>query len=185
MTSEGTTGAEPSAPFAATLLRDRLARFPDALDAIAATVADADLRWKPAPEHWSVLEVLCHLRDEEREDFQPRLASTLRDPTAPWPKLDLADIAARRRYNEDDPAQVLADFRAARTANIAWLDATRADADFTRAYAHPKFGPLHAGMLLASWAAHDALHLRQLARRLHDLARRDAGPFSVAYAGEW
>ena len=64
MTSEGTTGAEPSAPFAATLLRDRLARFPDALDAIAATVADADLRWKPAPEHWSVLEVLCHLRDE-------------------------------------------------------------------------------------------------------------------------
>jgi hypothetical protein len=58
-------------------------------------------------------------------------------------------------------------------------------ADFTRAYAHPKFGPLHAGMLLASWAAHDTLHARQISRRLHDLAARDAGPYSVSYAGEW
>jgi hypothetical protein len=40
-------------------------------------------------------------------------------------------------------------------------------------------------MLLASWAAHDALHLRQIARRLHGLAARDAGPYGVAYAGEW
>ncbi|MFM1824379.1 MAG: hypothetical protein RI967_2645 [Planctomycetota bacterium] len=43
-------------------------------------------------------------RDEEREDFRPRLESTLRDPFAAWPKHDLAELAARRRDNEDDPA---------------------------------------------------------------------------------
>ncbi|NUP91044.1 MAG: DinB family protein, partial [Candidatus Sumerlaeia bacterium] len=49
---------------------------------------------------------------------------------------------------------------------------------------HPKAGPLRAGDLLAAWAAHDALHLRQIAKRLLDLARRDAGGFKTDYAGD-
>ncbi len=166
-------------------LRDRLARFPAALQALASTASAADARWKPAPEHWSILEACCHLLDEEREDFRVRIESTLADPTAAWPRLDLDGIAEKRRYNEQDLDATLAAFAVARAANIAWLDTMRPTADFTRAYAHPKFGPLHAGMLLASWAAHDALHARQISRRLHDLAARDAGPYSVSYAGEW
>ncbi|MGA1223894.1 MAG: hypothetical protein ACO31E_04915, partial [Phycisphaerales bacterium] len=63
-------------------LRDRLARFPAALQALASTASAADARWKPAPEHWSILEACCHLLDEEREDFRVRIESTLADPTA-------------------------------------------------------------------------------------------------------
>jgi len=166
-------------------LRHRLAAFPSVLNACAGAVSATDARWKPAPEHWSILEVCCHLLDEEREDFSVRIASTLRDPAATWPRLDLEGIAEKRRYNEQDLAATLDSFAARRRENIAWLDSIIASADFTKAYEHPKFGPLHAGMLLASWAAHDALHLRQIARRLHGLAARDAGPYSVQYAGEW
>jgi hypothetical protein len=172
-------------PLDARALRDRLAAFPAVLRAAACCAAPADTRWKPAPVHWSILEACCHLLDEEREDFRPRIESTLRDPSAPWPRLELDGIAERRCYNEQDLAATLDAFTAARTANLAWLDAALADADFGKSYAHPKFGALHAGMLLASWAAHDALHLRQIARRLHGLAARDAGPYGVAYAGEW
>ena len=46
-------------------------------------------------------------------------------------------------------------------------------------------GGLSAGDLLASWAAHDWLHLRQIAKRRHELTARDAGKFSIAYAGRW
>lgn len=166
-------------------LRHRLAWFPPALRAAACAASPADARWKPAPEHWSILEVCCHLLDEEREDFAARIASTLRDPTAPWPRLELEGIAEKRRYNEQDLAATLDAFTARRAENIAWLDSVLAHADFTKSYQHPKFGPLHAGMLLASWAAHDALHLRQIARRLHGLAARDSGPYGVRYAGEW
>jgi hypothetical protein len=42
---------------------------------------------------------------------------------------------------------------------------------------------MRAGDLLASWAAHDARHLEQIAKRLHGLAARDGTPYSVAYAG--
>ena len=42
-----------------------------------------------------------------------------------------------------------------------------------------------AGDLLAAWSAHDALHLRQISKRLYQIAQRDAGSYSVQYAGEW
>lgn len=171
--------------FDARALRDRLSHFPSALKAAALIASPADARWKPAPEHWSILEICCHLLDEEREDFAVRIASTLRDPSAAWPRLELEGIAEKRRYNEHDLAATLDAFTARRADSIKWLDSILAGADFTKSYEHPKFGALHAGMLLASWAAHDALHLRQVARRLHGLAQRDAGPYSVRYAGEW
>ncbi len=169
---------------AAARIVDRLARFPAALSAATAIVPDADARWKPAPEHWSILEICAHLLDEEREDFRPRLASTLRDPAAAWPALDLDNVAQRRGYDARDLRATVEEFTRERDASVAFLRGLAAP-DFARAHAHRKFGPIAAGDLLASWAAHDALHLRQIAKRLHGLAGRDAGGFKVAYAGDW
>jgi hypothetical protein len=161
----------------------RLERFAGVLPALAAVVTEAEARWKPAPEHWSVLEVCRHLLDEEREDFRPRLESLLRDPAAPWAKLELEGIAERRKYNEADLKETVAAWVAERKKSIAWLRALDSP-DWATTYKHPK-GDIRAGDLLASWAAHDALHLRQIARRLHQLAARDAGEFKIGYAGEW
>lgn len=166
-------------------LIDRLARFPAALQAAAAIASDPDTRWKPAPEHWSILEIVCHLADEEAEDFAVRLRATFEG--APWPPLDFDNIAQRRGYSTRDLAAELARFESQRAANMKWLRSIAASADFTTAHQHAKLGPIAAGDLLTSWAAHDALHLRQIAKRLHNLAQRDAqkGGFSITYAGEW
>jgi len=166
-------------------LRDRLSRFPAALRAAALIASPADRRWKPAPEHWSILEICCHLLDEEREDFRVRAELTLRDPSQEWPKLDLEKVAEKRRYNERELESTLEDFAKDRAASIAWIDSIAGNAEWSRARVHPKFGPLAAGMLLASWAAHDALHLRQISKRLHEMAARDAGPYEIKYAGDW
>jgi hypothetical protein len=166
----------------------RLEGTPDALSTLLAPLSDADVRWKPAPEHWSILEVCCHLLDEEREDFRVRLRSTLDDPARVWPPLDLERVAERRGYNTRHLKPTLDAFAAERRDSIAWLRSvlsTFANTDWSRAYDHNRFGPMHAGMLLASWAAHDALHLRQIARRLHELAQRDSGDWGVRYAGDW
>lgn len=166
----------------------RLEGVPAALNALLAGVPDADLRWKPAPEHWSILEVCCHLLDEEREDFRARIKCTLEDPTRSWPPLDLERVAERRDYNTREPRPTLEAFAAERRESLAWLRSTLspfAKTDWTRAYNHNRFGPMHAGMLLASWAAHDALHLRQIAKRLYELAQRDSGEWGTRYAGDW
>ena len=58
---------------------DRMARYPAVLRAAVEVVSDADGRWKPTPKDWSILEIACHLLDEEREDFRVRLRSTLEE----------------------------------------------------------------------------------------------------------
>lgn len=166
-------------------LIDRLERFPPVLRALCAMASQEDVRWKPSPTDWSILEVACHLADEEREDFPFRLRSTLEDPSRTWPPLDLNGVAESRRYNEQDLGTTLEAFAACRRENMAWLRSLPAEVNWSTAYTHPKVGDLHAGMLLASWAAHDALHARQVAKRLHGMALRDGDPYSIVYAGEW
>ena len=46
-------------------------------------------------------------------------------------------------------------------------------------------GPLHAGDVLASWVAHDLLHIRQLARLHSQRVGELAAPVSIGYAGDW
>ena len=132
------------------------------------------------------MEIVCHLYDEEREDFRVRLRLTL-EGAGEWPKIDLVKWAVERRYNEQDFGASVGDFVRERLASVEWLRSLGdpAKVEWARAYQHPRFGPVAAGVLLASWAAHDALHLRQIAKRMHELAGRDGEPDSTVYAGEW
>ena len=47
------------------------------------SVSDEQARWKPGKDRWSILEVINHLYDEEREDFRKRLELVLSDSSAP------------------------------------------------------------------------------------------------------
>src|SRR5262249_2048695 len=130
----------------------RLDSFGRSLPAVVMELSDADVRWKPAPEHWSILEICCHMLDEEKEDFRARLKSTLEDPARPWPALELERVAERRSYNTRELKVTVEGFVAERAASIAWLRSLRAP-DWSTAYVHPKFGPIPAGDLMASWTA--------------------------------
>ena len=165
-------------------LADRMARFPASLSALLDGLAEADARWRPASGAWSILEIVRHLGDEEVDDFRARVRSTLEDPARDWAPIDPEGWARDRRYNEDDLGEALARFARERADSIAWLRSLDG-VDYARAFEHPRFGPIAAGDLLTSWAAHDALHLRQITKRLHELALRDSGGFSAAYAGDW
>lgn len=162
----------------------RMESFPDALQAAVAEVTSDEARRKPVSGAWSILEIVCHLVDEERDDFRTRLELTLRDPGAEWPAIDPEGWAVERRYLERDLTAMLTYFQSERKATVAWLRSLD-KVDWTIAHIHPKFGPIAAGDLIAAWAAHDALHLRQIAKRLYELAGGDAPEFSTRYAGDW
>lgn len=162
----------------------RLERFPAALEAAAACVPAEDARWRPESGNWSILEVVCHMADEDVEDFRARLELLMLQPGTAWPPLNLEGVSEKRGYLQRDLRAELARFTAKRRENVAWLRSLGA-ADWTRAYPHPKQGPVPAGELLVSWVAHDALHLRQIAKRLWELASRDAPEYKTVYAGEW
>lgn len=51
------------------LFRD-LERFPHLLGDFMRGVTQSEALYKPHAKSWSMLEVVCHLYDEEREDFR-------------------------------------------------------------------------------------------------------------------
>jgi hypothetical protein len=161
-----------------------LARLPEVLPALVSTVSDDDLHFRPADGGWSILEILCHLLDEEREDFRPRLRSTLEDPTREWRAIDPEGWVTQRLYSERDRATTLREILVERESSLAWLRSLQ-EPDWSQTHVHPRLGPLRAGNLLASWAVHDLLHYRQILRRLFERNREASGEYSSLYAGPW
>jgi hypothetical protein len=76
-----------------------LERFARVLPVITQDVDDMDAKWKPANGAWSILEVVCHLVDEEIEDFRKRVRMGLANPKTPWPPIDPEGVAIERDYN--------------------------------------------------------------------------------------
>ncbi len=153
----------------------------ESIDSLFAGVSPDQATWRPAPDRWSLLEILNHLCDEEREDFRLRIGLVLEDPGLTWPPIDPEAAAQDRDYNSRDLAESLRDFRKERAASMEWLEGLT-EPDWNAEYPHPKLGAIRAGDLLVSWVAHDLLHIRQIAgTRVAQLAEQ-AQPFSISYA---
>ena len=170
-------------------LVDSMERFGATLPVLVKNVAIDDARWKPSEQDWSILEIMRHLGDEEVEDFRTRLRLTLESPEQEWPRIDPTGWAVQRKYNDANFDEAVQRFVSERAVSVKWLRSLCADhqgePNWNIAHHHPKIGPIRAGDLLAAWAAHDSLHLRQISKRLFQLTQRDSGDFSVRYAGEW
>jgi hypothetical protein len=151
--------------------------------ALTEGVSDDQARWKPDPASWSILEVVNHLRDEEREDFRVLLDLALHRPDESRPGIDPEGWVTARRYNERDPRESLESFLTAREASLAWLKGL-ASPNWGATYDAP-FGRITAGDIFASWVAHDLLHMRQLVELHWAYTTLLVTPHKVDYAGSW
>jgi hypothetical protein len=157
------------------ILIEELAHGAEWVGQLVAGITPTEARFKPNPDAWSILEVICHLYDEEREDFRQRLDMMLHRPTEKWPPIDPTGWVVARKYNERDLAEMITNFGAERQNSLAWLK--RLSNPNWEAEYLTSFGVMKAGDMLGSWVAHDQLHLRQLvelrrARVLQLTARR-------------
>jgi hypothetical protein len=151
--------------------------------ALTAGLTTEEARFKPGPESWSALEVVCHLYDTEREDFRFHLDILLHRPAEGWPPIDPGLWVTERRYNERDLADMLEKFFAERAQSLAWLKGLSAP-DWTGTFTD-EWGTKSAGEMFASWVAHDNLHVRELVELRRARIVRIAEPFDVGYAGDW
>ena len=160
-----------------------LARNAEIVQVMVMGMPDEQARWKPDPQSWSVLEVIHHLYDEEILDFRARLDVILHRPDQPWTPIDPEGWVVSRRYNQQNFSATLEKFLLARQESLAWLEGLD-DPDWNAQYRAP-FGPITAGDMLASWVAHDLLHMRQLVELKWAYTVQQLQPFCVDYAGEW
>lgn len=165
-------------------LIEQLALGGERIAALVAGVSDEQARRRPAPEAWSLLEVVNHLWDEEREDFRVRLNLILHDPAAAWPPIDPKGWVTARGYNDRPLDASVQGFLAERTASLAWLKQLAAP-NWDAKVETPWGWSITAGDMLAAWAAHDVLHMRQLVELHWSFTVHLAAPRTTIYAGEW
>jgi uncharacterized damage-inducible protein DinB len=145
-------------------------------------VSDEQARWKPGEDKWSMLEVINHLYDEEREDFRKRLELVLNNPDDLWPPIDPEGWVVERNYNDRDVKQSLQNFFDEREKSLLWLD-TLGRPDWQATHRHPQMGPMSAELILANWLAHDLFHIRQATDLHFAYLTKVVKPVSLDYSG--
>jgi hypothetical protein len=139
--------------------------------------------WRPDEGKWCLLEVICHLYDEEKDDFRTRLKHCFRTPELPLPAIHPAEWVIERKYMDRDFDTMLDKFLNERVLSIEWLSDLQSP-NWKEVHLHPKFGVMTPEMLLANWLAHDYLHIRQILKLKYSYLKKDSKA-DLSYAGEW
>ncbi|MBT8229180.1 MAG: DinB family protein [Bacteroidia bacterium] len=139
--------------------------------------------WKQSDDKWSLLEIICHLVDEEREDFRRRLQFVVNNEAGQPPGINPVQWVIERSYSTQDYESKIKEFINERQASLEFLE-TIDPATLDNFYEHPSLGKLNGHHFLNNWLAHDYLHIKQATRLKYDLLSARGG-VGLAYAGTW
>ena len=141
------------------------------------------ITWKSTPDKWSLLEIVCHLVDEEINDFRARLKSTLENPEKELIPIDPIGWVISKKYIEQNYNTKLVEFLNEREKSIIYLEQLK-EPKWDNFYQHAKFGKLSAKLFFTNWLAHDYLHIRQIIKLKYDYLSFTSKE-NLNYAGNW
>jgi hypothetical protein len=164
-------------------LYQELENSTEMIRALLSGITQEEARLKPNEGSWSILEVICHLYDEEREDFREHLDWLLHRQHEEWRRINPQGWVIERKYNEQNFTEMQEQFFDERTRSLEWLKGLP-QADWETSHTS-QFGTMKAGDMLASWIAHDNLHIRQLVELRRLRIENMTEPYAIEYAGDW
>lgn len=165
------------------MLYEELVNSTEMIQALLAGISQEEAQFKPAPDAWSILEVVYHLYDEEREDFREHLDFILNRQDEEWHQINPQAWVTERKYNEQDFSEMQEKLFAERKKSLEWLK-DLSGANWDKTYTS-EFGSVPAGEMFAAWIAHDNLHIRQLVELRRAKIENITQPYAIAYAGDW
>jgi len=139
--------------------------------------------FRPDDGKWCLLEIVCHLYDEEQYDFRARVKHTLENKEDDPPEIDPQGWVKSKKYIEWNYYETLEKFLFERKKSVEWLNSLK-DPEWKNEYVHPKFGGMSAEFFLSNWLAHDYLHFRQIIYTKYNFLKQKGG-MDLIYAGEW
>lgn len=141
---------------------DQIAATPEILRLMMGPVSDRQARWKPAPDRWSIAEVLEHLSHIEGHYFRAGVEAMLTQENPTVEPYDQRAWDASGAYAGRDPEESFAHFEEQRENNVQYLRELELPS-LQRAGRHPEVGSVTIGNYLNEWALHDLGHIRQIA----------------------
>lgn len=142
---------------------------PAALDTLCRNLTRRQWEEKPEPGEWSLTEILCHLRDVDREINIPRLIKTLSEPSPFLPGVNSDTWADDRGYAKENGQTALIEFIQARSQLVERLQ-NLAPAQWEAVARHAIFGPTNVRELFSFTITHDRLHTQQAINTVKKLA---------------
>jgi len=134
------------------------------LERLIKGVSTAKLRKRPAPDKWSVSEILAHLADTEIVGgFRTRLI--LGSPGTPIAAFDQDAWVTSGHYDTRDPRKSLEQFRALRETNLALLKSLTPE-QWKHYGMHSERGQESVEQITRMFAGHDLNHIQQIERIL-------------------
>ncbi len=125
-------------------------------------VSPAKLRKRPAPEKWSVAEILAHLADVEIV-VGWRMRSILGAPGTHIQPFDQDAWVVAGHYDKRDPRKSVEQHRVAREANLALLKSLSSE-QWKHFGQHAERGQESIEHIVRMMAGHDVNHIQQIER---------------------
>ncbi len=119
---------------------------------------------RDGPEGWSIIEIVCHLRDFD-EIFYNRAQMMQAQDQPQLPAYDHEAMAIEGAYQQEDLAEAYSALKASRARFIAWLAALTPE-QWERDGAHPERDSFSMTDALMQVGLHDLDHLEQITRVL-------------------
>jgi hypothetical protein len=164
---------------------DILRETPAKLKAATKGVPKAVLTWTPAPGKWSILEIVCHMRDMERDAYLTRYQRILSENEPKLPDAHGDRYALENDYRSQKLSDALRDWTPLRRECLKLLSKAKRG-DWERAGIHETDGRLTLADFLKRQAiGNDEAHLDQIGaikRRHAVLGRLQAFPARLAKA---
>ena len=164
-------------------LYEELEHSTEMIRSLLAGINQVESQIRPDAKSWSILEVVCHLYDEEREDFREHVDFILHRQNEEWHSIDPQSWVTERKYNEQDMYEMSEKFFSERRKSLEWLTEI-SNSDWETTYTS-QYGSVSAGEMFCCWVAHDNLHVRQLTELRRNWIERITQPYDIQYAGDW
>lgn len=130
------------------------------LERLLKSVPASKLRKRPAPDKWSVAEIVTHLADAEIA-YSWRIRFILGAPGSPIQGFDQDGWVKAMHYAKRDPRQSLEQFRVLRETNLA-LYKRLTPAQWKHSGMHSERGEESVERIVMLLAGHDLNHLTQI-----------------------
>lgn len=149
---------------------ERLESMPEFLDTAIDVVSREDLRFRPSPKQFSLLEHACHLRDLEREGYLVRVRRMITEKMPVLEPFDGAAVAHSRDYLSQDARLVAQEFAAARR-EVTGLLAPLTSEDLAREATFDG-KRISFGELIAMMVEHDREHREEIEELMDAIERQ-------------
>ena len=146
-------------------LLDALKATPETLSGLLDGISEAQARSaRGGDENWSVVEVVCHLRDAE--EFFVKRMQAMRDQDNPViVGYDQAALANEHNYKAADLQKAKAGFNTFRQQTVTEFSKLTPE-QWQRTGQHSELGQITIFAQAIHHASHDAIHCAQIARQL-------------------